>query len=230
MSESGHLLRPASESLCGMGALERSAGSRRYSDAIRNPAARAHRPVTGPHDDDAFRRCIFLVDVDNIALAGTAVTSPALAERRLREVVASAFRWDLSLAVASRRLVRENGLLHLMRDLGLTCRLDAGGPDAADQELCDFALHGIEQGTVTRVVVASGDGIFADLATRTRLSVSVPHDHKGVAQRLGPYLIAPPACSANGASRRGGAGHPVRTPAPGNSRRAKPPGPHLRLD
>jgi hypothetical protein len=51
----------------------------------------------------------------------------------------------------------------------------------------DRAIPALRKRLGSRVAVASGDGIFADLAEVSELEVVVPVEHHGVASRLQPY-------------------------------------------
>jgi len=151
-----------------------------------------HFPKSRRHVTRTLGRRIFIVDVDNVLLAGTDRTDPGAASRRLHEVTNLAGRWDLSLAVASRRILTESAGWQLATSPGLTWRLDPGGTDAADHVLLDFAYHHVYADTAAEVVVASGDGIFAQLASAAQLQVVVPADHEGVSNSLRRYRVTKP--------------------------------------
>lgn len=147
-----------------------------------------------PFRPPAASRSVLLVDGDNIVLAD-GQTDPMLARLRLLEVVLAAGPVDLNLLVMSRSLVLSTHLWPMLARLPLTLRLDPGGADAADHLLLDFAMHEIYAGGVTRVVVASGNGIFERLAEHAQLQVCVPRDHTGVSQSLKPFLLQPHSSS-----------------------------------
>ena len=108
--------------------------------------------------------------------------------RKLSEVYAQLNTAGLSLAVMS--VSCHEALRHepWFRFPEWTWRVADFGHDAADHQLLEFAHAALRQRVNGRVAVASGDGIFADLAEVAELEVVVPVDHHGVSDRLRPHL------------------------------------------
>ena len=131
---------------------------------------------------------IALIDVDNIVIGRDGRIDPDSAMRKLAEVYARLNIAELSLAVMSASC--HESLKHepWFRFPKWTWRVAEVGSDAADHQLLDFAHTALEQRLGSRVAVASGDGIFADLAEVSELEVVVPVEHHGVSSRLRPYL------------------------------------------
>ncbi len=136
-------------------------------------------------------RRILLVDADNIALAGRSDVDGAKALENMLEVSKIAGSVDVSLAVVSPRMNRRMASQQYFWIDNWTWRAAEQGPDAADHQLLEFAYHYAATEKVSEIVVASGDGIFAELAFVAPLRVVVPAGHQGVASRLQPWVERP---------------------------------------
>ena len=131
---------------------------------------------------------IALIDVDNIVIGRDGRIDAVRAHAALAEVYVQLGNAELSLAVVSEPTRVALGSDVCFRFTGWTWRAAEIGKDAADHQLCDFALTVLEQRMGARVAIASGDHIFAALADVTDIEVVVPRGHHGVAQALRPYL------------------------------------------
>lgn len=147
-----------------------------------------HRPASPPVAD------IGLVDVDNIALAGTGALEQRRALDHLDRVAHQLRGVELVYAVASQALVTHLGLW--FRYSQWTFRPAEVGPDAADHQLIGYAHCALPQRREPAVVVASGDHIFAELAAVATLQIVVPAEHRGVSAALRPWLRRLPSRSS----------------------------------
>jgi hypothetical protein len=129
---------------------------------------------------------IALVDVDNIALGGNGDLRPDWALEQLDAISREVSGAELVYAVASQGLVRGLGLW--FRYPEWTFRPAEVGPDAADHQLLAYGRCALRQRPGARLIVASGDHIFADLADTAALQVVAPMTHCGVSARLRPWL------------------------------------------
>ena len=134
------------------------------------------------------RATIALIDVDNIVIGRDGRIDAVRAHAALAEVYVQLGNAELSLAVVSEPTRVALGSDVCFRFTGWTWRAAEIGKDAADHQLCDFALTVLEQRMGARVAIASGDHIFAALADVTDIEVVVPRGHHGVARALRPYL------------------------------------------
>lgn len=116
-------------------------------------------------DIDLRDRALHVIDVENVlggAWAELAQTGVVFEGYRRR---AGHRRGDLVVAAASRAVA-----CRVVFDLPswMTCHVAGGGPDAADHWLLDHVDVPWIARRVRRVVIASGDGIFATLASDLR--------------------------------------------------------------
>jgi hypothetical protein len=119
----------------------------------------------GSQMGDAPNRSLHLVDIEN--LAGGPFTEPDAAILAMRQALMLA-QWapgDHVYIAANRWLLAQVCFV----DLGFSCRWLVGrGADGADLRLLDVAADRRMLGRYGRLVVHSGDGIFAVLATEFR--------------------------------------------------------------
>ncbi len=152
------------------------------------PCSRPDRPPR-PADLPRTRRAtIALIDVDNIVIGRGGGVDPEGAWAALAEVYAQLSGVELSLAVVSESIRATLGPYLCFEFRTWTWRTADAGRDAADHQLCDFALAALAQRTEARVAIASGDHMFARLAQVAEIEVVVPRGHHGVARSLRPYL------------------------------------------
>lgn len=153
-------------------------------------SGRCTRAIT-PNPAARSSAVVGLVDVDNIALAGTGSLDRERAFDHLDRVAHHLHDADLIFAVASQPLVRSLGLW--FRYPRWAFRPAEVGPDAADHQLLEYAHCVIPQRGEPLIVVASGDHIFAGLSEVAALRIVVPAEHKGVSGALRPWLQRLPA-------------------------------------
>ena len=131
---------------------------------------------------------IAVIDVDNLVIGRDGGIDREYAMGKLAEVYAQLSTAELSLAVMSASFHADLGHEPWFRFPNWTWRVAEEGQDAADHQLLEFAHTVVDQREHMRVAVASGDGIFADLANVAPLEVVVPLEHHGVSARLRKYL------------------------------------------
>lgn len=161
------------------------------------PTAANHRErvtTTAPTPGDLPRQghtpSVAIIDIDNIAIGADGRVVPDIAFAALAEVHGRTRSAEVSLALVSPSVAAALGpqLWFLFR--GWTLRVADRGKDAADHELLGFARAAVRTRGKCSVIVASGDGIFADLARDEEvavLDVVLPVGHKGVSRRLRGY-------------------------------------------
>lgn len=128
-------------------------------------------------------RALHLVDLENV-IGDPWATGPGVAE--VYETVLTTGRHrpgDLVVVAANRWLLAELGFV-----AHTSCQLlVAHGPDGADLALLDWADPAWVAQRFDRLVVASGDGIFAEVVRTARdfgLSVDVVHGGGALSQKL----------------------------------------------
>jgi len=149
------------------------------------PAVQRCSPADLPRTRHAT---IALIDVDNIVIGRDGGVDIGRARAALAEVYEQLSTAELSLAVISESARAALGSNVLFEFSKWTWRTADEGKDAADRQLCDFALTALGQRAGARVAIVSGDHMFADLAKVTDIEVVVPRGHHGIARALRPYL------------------------------------------
>jgi len=157
------------------------------SPIVQGPTAASHiqRPASPFRAaEEPIRRTVHLVDVENLCGTGLPDTATAVDRMSLYADASGLKDGDFGFAAANKHVERR-----LSHDLpkGLRWILAGTGPDAADRALLECADLELYARRYDRVVIGSGDGAFAGMASAlvdAGLEVEVVAAEGSVSSRL----------------------------------------------